>query len=55
MRELGRSVHTSDGFLLFPRTPVPEFGDCMVLQLIEQGETEQVNAALAADDEGLGF
>lgn len=55
MRELGRSVYTPDGFRLFLRTPMPEFGDRTALQMIEQGEFERVIAALAADYEGLGF
>ena len=54
MRDLGLSVYTLDGFRLFLRTPLPAFGDCTALQLIERGEIERVISALAADYEGIG-
>lgn len=55
IRDLGLTVYTPDGFRQFLVTPLPAFGHRTPLQLIEQGESEAVIAALAADYEGAGF
>ena len=54
VRDLGLQVYTRDGFQEFLRTPLPAFAGKTALQKIEQGETGDVLAALAADYEGLG-
>jgi DNA-binding XRE family transcriptional regulator len=54
MRDLGLTVYTLDGFRRFLRTPLPLFEQRSPLQMIEQGEIDDVIAALAADYEGLG-
>lgn len=55
VRDLGLCVYTLDGFREFLRAPLPNFDGRTPLQLIEQGKTDDVIAALAADYEGLGF
>lgn len=55
VRDLGLSVYTPDGFQEFLRTPLPVFGGKTALQLIEQGQADDVLAALASDYEGLGY
>jgi DNA-binding XRE family transcriptional regulator len=55
VRDLGLTVYTLDGFRLFMRTPLPTVGGRTPLQLIEQGQIDDVIAALASDYEGLGF
>jgi transcriptional regulator with XRE-family HTH domain len=55
VRDLGLCVYTPEGFHEFLRTAMPNFDGRTPLQLIEQGRTDDVIAALAADYEGLGF
>lgn len=55
VRDLGLSVYTPEGFHQFLVTPLPVFQGKTALQLIEQGESERVIAALAADYEGGGL
>lgn len=55
LRDLGLTVYTPEGFREFLRTPLPTFAGRTPLQLIEQGQADEVIAALAADYEGLGF
>ena len=55
MRDLGLMVYTKEGFRQFLKTPLPIFKSRTPLQMIEQGETDQVIAALASDYEGLGY
>ena len=55
MRDLGVMVYTEEGFRQFLRTPLPIFKSRTPLQVIEQGEIDQVIAALASDYEGLGY
>lgn len=55
VRDLGRCVYTPEGFRLFLQTPLPAFASRTPLQMIEQGQVDDVIAALAADYEGLGF
>ena len=55
VRDLGLAVYTREGFQEFLRTPLPGFGGRTPLQKIEQGDVDDVLAALAADYEGLGF
>lgn len=55
MRDLGLMVYTGEGFRQFLRTPLPIFKSRTPLQMIEQGEIDQVIAALASDYEGLGY
>lgn len=54
LRDLGLTVYTPEGFKRFLRTPLPIFNGRTALHMVEQGETEQVITALAADYEGLG-
>lgn len=54
IRDLGLLVSTRDGFQEFLWTPLPGFAGKTALQKIEQGETGDVLAALAADYERLG-
>jgi DNA-binding XRE family transcriptional regulator len=55
VRDLGFCVYTPDGFREFLKTPLPIFEGRTPLQMIEQGQTDAVIAALASDYEGLGF
>jgi transcriptional regulator with XRE-family HTH domain len=55
VRDLGLTVYTREGFQEFLRTPLPLFDGRTPLQKIEQGDVNDVLAALAADYEGLGF
>ncbi len=55
VRDLGLAVYTRDGFQDFLRTPLPIFDGKTPLQKIEQGDVDDVLAALASDYEGLGF
>jgi uncharacterized protein (DUF2384 family) len=55
VRDLGLSVYTREGFQAFLKTPLPIFGGRSALQMIEQGMTAEVVAALASDYEGLGY
>ncbi|HEU5434196.1 MAG TPA: hypothetical protein VFU81_21170 [Thermomicrobiales bacterium] len=55
VRDLGLSVYTREGFQEFLKTPLPVFGGRSALQMIEQGMTADVLAALASDYEGLGY
>jgi DNA-binding XRE family transcriptional regulator len=55
MRDLGLTVYTLDGFRQFLRSPLPVLNNRTPLQAIEQGQIDEVIAALAADYEGLGF
>ena len=55
MRDLGLTIYTPAGFRLFLRSPMPAFGGRTALQLIEQGQIEDVISELAGDYEGLGF
>lgn len=55
VRDLGLCVYTPEGFRQFLRTPLPAFGGRTPLQMIEQGHTDDVVAALASDYEGLGY
>ena len=55
VRDLGLVVYTREGFQEFLRTPLPGFDGRTPLQKIDQGEVNDVLAALAADYEGLGF
>ena len=48
-------IYTPDGFHRFLLTPLPAWGGRTALQMIEQGQAEQVMAALASDYEGLGY
>lgn len=54
VRDLGLCVYTLEGFRQFLKTPLPTFADRTPLQMIEQGQADEVIAALAADYEGLG-
>lgn len=53
--ELGLIVYRPEGFHTFLTVPMPVFGGLTALQMIEQGRSEQVFGALAADYEGQGF
>lgn len=53
--DLGMSIYTHTGFLRFLQTPLSTFGGRTALQLIEQGQAEQIISALASDYEGLGY
>ena len=53
--DLGLIVYGPDAFRRFMSLPMPAFGGQTALQLIEQGESERVYGALAADYEGQGF
>jgi DNA-binding XRE family transcriptional regulator len=55
MRDLGHTVYTHEGFRQFLKTPLPTFKGRTALQMVEQGEIEQVIAALASDYEGIGY
>ncbi len=55
VRDLGLRVYTPKGFRQFLRTPLPTFAGRTPLQMIEQGKTDDVIAALASDYEGLGY
>jgi DNA-binding XRE family transcriptional regulator len=55
VRDLGLCVYTPEGFRLFLRTPLSTFAGRTPLQMIEQGKSGDVIAALAADYEGLGY
>jgi len=55
IRELGLLVYTLEGFQQFLKTPLPIFGGKTALQMVEQGQSGSVIAALASDYEGLGF
>lgn len=55
VRDLGLRVYTPEGFRQFLRTPLPVFAGSTPLQMIEQGKTDDVLAALASDYEGLGY
>ncbi len=55
MRDLGLTVYTQEGFRQFLKTPLPVFNGKTPLQMVEQGEIDQIIAALASDYEGLGF
>ncbi|MFT4040175.1 MAG: DUF2384 domain-containing protein [Thermomicrobiales bacterium] len=55
IRDLGLCIYTPKGFATFLKSPLPTFAGRTPLQMIEQGRTEDVMAALAADYEGLGF
>jgi DNA-binding XRE family transcriptional regulator len=55
VRDLGLCVYTPEGFRQFLKTPLPVFAGRTPLQMIEQGQTDDVIAALASDYEGLGY
>jgi uncharacterized protein (DUF2384 family) len=55
VRDLGLCVYTPEGFRQFLKTPLPTFEGRTPLQMIEQGKTGDVIAALASDYEGLGY
>lgn len=55
VRDLGLCVYSPEGFREFLKTPLPDFDGRTPLQMIEQGKTEAVLAALASDYEGLGY
>lgn len=55
MRDLGLTVYTHEGFREFLKTPLLSFKGRTPLQLVEQGEIDQVIAVLASDYEGLGY
>jgi DNA-binding XRE family transcriptional regulator len=55
IRDLGLRVYTLEGFHLFLKTPLPIFGGKTALQMVEQGQGDEVIAALAADYEGVGY
>lgn len=50
--ELGQSVYTPRGLHEFISMPLPVFDGRTALQLIQQGQADQVVAALASDYEG---
>lgn len=54
IRDPGLLVYARDGFQEFLWTPLPGFAGKTALKKIEQGETGDVLAALAADYERLG-
>jgi DNA-binding XRE family transcriptional regulator len=53
--DLGLQIYTRDGFRIFLRAPLAEFGGRSALQMLEQDQADKVLAALAADYEGQGF
>ncbi len=53
--ELGRTVYTPEGFLAFLTTPMPVFEQRTAMQLLENGQSDVVLGALAADYEGSGY
>ena len=53
-RDLALCIYTPEGFQQFLKTPLPTFDGRTPLQMIEQGKTDDVIAALASDYEGLG-
>lgn len=55
VRDLGLCVYTPEGFREFLKTPLPLFAGRTPLQMIEQGNADDVIAALASDYEGLGY
>jgi hypothetical protein len=55
MFALAQIVSTPDGLRAFLTTPQPRFEGATALQLIEIGRTADILAALAEDDEGLGY
>lgn len=55
VRDLGLCVYTPEGFRQFLQTPLPTFAGRTPLQMIEQGQADEVIAALSSDYEGLGY
>lgn len=55
VRDLGLCVYTPEGFRAFLKTPLPSFAGRTPLQMIEQGQADDVLAALVSDYEGLGY
>jgi hypothetical protein len=55
VRDLGLCVYTLEGFQQFLRTPLPAFNSKTPLQMIEQGNADDVISVLVSDYEGLGY
>ncbi len=53
--ELACRVYSPDGVFTYLDAPKPSFGGRTAFQLIADGDSARVLAALAADHEGLGY